>query len=123
MNSTAKILLVEDDEMMLALSSKMLLDAGFDINSALKPGDAIKLLTGHKYDLVVLDISMPTLSGFDFVQLMESFHIDSKIVFLTNMDDEETLRKVKKIKINRLISKEKELHRLPEIIREVLALA
>ena len=123
MNSTAKILLVEDDEMMLALSSKMLLDAGFDIDSALKPGDAIKLLTGHKYDLVVLDISMPTLSGFDFVQLMESFHIDSKIVFLTNMDDEETLRKVKKIKINRLISKEKELHRLPEIIREVLALA
>jgi len=122
-NSTAKILLVEDDEMMLALSSKMLLDAGFDIDSALKPGDAIKLLTGHKYDLVVLDISMPTLSGFDFVQLMESFHIDSKIVFLTNMDDEETLRKVKKIKINRLISKEKELHRLPEIIREVLALA
>lgn len=123
MNSTAKILLVEDDEMMLALSCKMLLDAGFDIDSALKPGDAIKLLTGHKYDLVVLDISMPTLSGFDFVQLMESFHIDSKIVFLTNMDDEETLRKVKKIKINRLISKEKELHRLPEIIREVLALA
>ena len=92
-----------------------LVDAGYKIDSALKSGHAIKLLTSCKYDLVVLDISMPTLSGFDFVQLMESFHIDSKIVFLTNLDDEETMRKVKKIKINRLISKEKELDRLPEM--------
>lgn len=116
-----RILIVEDDEMMVAMTKRMLIDAGFHVDAALESGNAIKLLTSNKYDLVVLDISMPTLSGFDLVQLMESFHIDSKIVFLTNLNDEETLRKVKKIKINRLISKERELKDLPSIIKEVLA--
>lgn len=120
MSKEIRILIVEDDEVMVALTHRLLVDAGFKVDSAMKSGHAIKLLTSYKYDLVVLDISMPTLSGFDLVQLMESFHIDSKIVFLTNLNDEETMRKVKTIKINRLISKEKELAQLPQIIREVL---
>ena len=120
MESRKRILIVEDDEAMVALTRRMLVDAGFRVDAALESGNAIKLLTTNKYDLVVLDISMPTLSGFDLVQLMESFHIDSKIVFLTNLSDEETMSKVKKIKINRLISKEKELNLLPDIIQEVL---
>ena len=114
------ILLVEDDELTVATTRRMLVDAGYRVDAALESGNAIKYLTSKSYDLVVLDISMPTLSGFDLVQLMESFHIDTKIVFLTNLDDEETLRKVKKIKISRLISKEKELAILPSIIDEVL---
>ena len=63
---------------------------------------------------------MPTLSGFDIVQLMDSFHIQTKVVFLSNLDDEETRLKVEKAKINRLISKEKELKILPKIVKEIL---
>lgn len=120
MISKKRILLVEDDEMTVSLTRRMLVKAGYRVDAAMESGNAIKLLTSYKYDLVVLDISMPTLSGFDLVQLMESFHIDSKIAFLTNLNDEETLRKVKKIKINRLISKEKELNNLTNIVEEIL---
>ncbi len=121
MRSRKKILLVEDDEMTIALTRRMLIDAGYFVDAAVESGNAIKLLTFNDYDLVILDISMPTLSGFDLVQLMESFQITSKIVFLTNLDDEETLRKVKKIKVSRLISKEKDLENLPSIIEDILA--
>jgi CheY-like chemotaxis protein len=116
-----RILLVEDDEITVALTRRMLVDAGYRVDAAVESGNAIKLLTSHIYDLVILDISMPTLSGFDLVQLMESFHIDSKIAFLTNLEDELTLAKVKKVKINRLISKERELKNLTEIVSEILA--
>lgn len=116
-----KILLVEDDELTVVLTRRMLVDAGYRVDAAMESGNAIKLLTSNNYDLVVLDISMPTLSGFDLLQLMESFHIDSKVAFLTNLSDEETLRKVKKIKIDRLISKEKELEKLPSIVEEILS--
>jgi len=116
-----KILLVEDDEMTIALTRRMLVEAGYRVDAAIESGNAIKLLTFNDYDLVILDISMPTLSGFDLVQLMESFQINTKIVFLTNLDDEETMKKVKKIKINRLISKEKELSKLPSIVKEILS--
>jgi CheY-like chemotaxis protein len=115
-----RILLVEDDEITIAFTRRMLVDAGYRVDAAMGSGSAIKLLTSNNYDLVVLDISMPTLSGFDILQLMESFQIESKVVFLTNLSDEKTLSKVKKIKINRFISKEKELKILPSIVREVL---
>ncbi len=113
--------MVEDDEMTIAMTRRMLIEEGYRVDAAVESGNAIKLLTFNDYDLVILDISMPTLSGFDLVQLMESFNIECKIVFLTNLNDDETLRKVKKIKVNRLISKEKELSKLPSIIKEILA--
>lgn len=121
MISRKKILLVEDDEMTIALTRRMLVEAGYRVDAAVESGHAIKMLTSNNYDLVILDISMPTLSGFDLVQLMESFRIKCKIVFLTNLNDEDTLRKVKKIKVSRLISKEKELEKLPSIVEEILA--
>ena len=121
MQSEKRILLVEDDELTLSISRRMLVNAGYFVDAAMESGNAIKLLTNHKYDLVIFDISMPTLNGFDLVQLMESFHIDSKIAFLTNLEDEETIAKVKKMKINRLIFKEKELMTLAQIVSEILA--
>jgi CheY-like chemotaxis protein len=115
-----KILLVEDDELMITLTRKMLIEEGYRVDAAVESGHAIKLLTFNEYDLVILDISMPTLSGFDLVQLMDSFQIECKTVFLTNLNDEDTLRKVKKIKVSRLISKEKDLKNLPQIIKEII---
>ena len=114
------ILFVEDEEVTIALSRRLLVDAGYKVDAAIEAGNAIKLLTSNPYDLVVLDISMPTLDGFDIVQLMESFHIESKVVFLTNHEDKETLNRIKDFNINRVVSKEKDLMNLPGIVKEVL---
>ena len=120
MSDRKSILLVEDEEVTIALSRRLLVDAGYKVDAAIEAGNAIKLLTSNHYDLVVLDIAMPNLDGFDIVQLMESFHIKSKVVFLTNHEDKETLDKVKKFNISRVLSKEKDLMKLPVIIKEVL---
>jgi CheY-like chemotaxis protein len=120
MLSRKNILLVEDDEVTIALTRRMLIDEGYRVDAATESGNAIKLLTFNNYDLVIMDISMPTLSGFDLLQLMESFHIKSKVVFLSSLDDEITRSKVEKINIDRLISKDKELVKLPMIIKEIL---
>lgn len=120
MRSRKRILLVEDDEVTVAMTRRMLVDEGYLVDAAMESGSAIKLLTANTYDLVILDISMPTLSGFDMVQLMDSFHIRTKIAFLSNLDDKETLEKVKKANIDRLISKEKEFKNLPKVVKEIL---
>lgn len=120
MRDRKRILLVEDDEFTVAMTRRMLVDEGYLVDATMESGSAIKLLTSNDYDLVILDISMPTLSGFDIVQLIDSFHIQTKVVFLSNLDDEETRLKVEKAKIDRLISKEKELKNLPKIVKEIL---
>lgn len=121
MRDRKRILLVEDDELTLSMTRRMLVDAGYLVDAALESGSAIKLLTSNDYNLVILDISMPTLTGFDLVQLMESFQIKSKVAFLSNLNDKETRKKVEKIKVDRLISKENELKILPDIVEELIA--
>jgi len=115
-----RILVIEDDRVTVALTRKMLIDAGYHVDAAMESNNAIKLLTSNDYELVILDISMPILDGFDFVELLNSFEIKTKIVFLTNLMDEHTREKAKKINIERYIIKEQDFNNLPQIIEEIL---
>ena len=116
-----RLLVVEDDRVTVALTRRMLIDEGYFVDAAMESNNAIKLLTSNDYDLVILDISMPILNGFDIVELLHSFEIKTKIVFLTNLSDEKTMEKVGKLDIERFISKEKDFENLPRIINEILA--
>lgn len=116
-----RVLVVEDDRVTVALTRRMLIDAGYFVDAAMESNNAIKLLTSNDYDLVILDISMPILNGFDIVELVESFEIETKIVFLTNLSDAKTMAKVDQLDIERFISKEKDFKNLPRIVDEILA--
>jgi len=63
---------------------------------------------------------MPVLNGFDMAELLRSFNIKTKIVFLTNLSDEKTRDRAEKINAERFISKEKDFENLPTIIKEVV---
>ncbi|MGC3957625.1 MAG: response regulator [Verrucomicrobiota bacterium] len=58
-----KILLVDDDALVLELYRKKLTQGGFDVHTALDGLEAIKLLGSFTPDFVVLDLMMPKLSG------------------------------------------------------------
>jgi DNA-binding NarL/FixJ family response regulator len=71
--------------------------------------------------LVIVDITMPSSSGFDLIQLMQSFDYDVPVIFLSNNDNDWTIEEANKIGAKRFVSKEKEFNYLPEIVKEVLA--
>jgi len=81
----------------------------------------MKLLGSRKYDLVIVDITMPTISGFDLIQLMQSFDYNAPVIFLSNNDNEWTIEEAYNIGAKRFVSKEKEFNFLPAIVREILA--
>lgn len=114
------ILVIEDDSVTISLTRKMLVEAGYRVDAAMESNHAIKMLTSNNYDLIILDISMPILNGFDFVELLESFEIETKIIFFTNLSDETTLKKVSKLNVERLVSKKTNFHQLPEIVNEII---
>ncbi|MEY2656198.1 MAG: hypothetical protein RLZZ524_3226, partial [Pseudomonadota bacterium] len=60
-----RILVVDDDRLVLATLVHGLAQAGFDIVDADNGDDAILLARQHKPDLALLDIRMDGLSGFD----------------------------------------------------------
>lgn len=115
-----RVLLVDDELITLKLTKKFLQSNGFETSMASTSTDAIQLLTSEQFDLVVIDITMPTLSGFDLVQLMQSFDIDTPVIFLSNNDNQWSIEESYSLGAKRFVSKEREFNQLPEIIREVL---
>ncbi len=116
-----RILLVDDEVITLKITKKFLNTAGYSVEIASDSTEAVKKLTSEKFDLLVIDISMPTLSGFDLVQLMQSLDISTPVIFLSNNDNQWSIEESYNLGAKRFVSKEREFNQLPEIIREVLA--
>ncbi len=84
-------ILVVDDE---PINIKVMLSAlgdEYDIIPALNGFDAITLLREHPVDLILLDVLMPEISGFDVCTMIKSDEafIDIPVIFLTAFDTEE----------------------------------
>lgn len=116
-----RILLVDDEIITLKLTKKYLKNSGFEIEIASDSTAAIQALTSENFDLIVIDITMPTLSGFDLVQLMQSLDIITPVIFLSNNDNQWSIEESYSLGAKRFVSKEREFNRLPEIIHEVLS--
>ena len=64
-----KILIVDDDLGVAALCNRVLTGAGYDAEVANRPQDALRLLREKRYDLILLDIRLPEIDGFELLRL------------------------------------------------------
>jgi DNA-binding response OmpR family regulator len=86
METSKKILVVEDEKTMSDPLSLQLRDAGFDVDVAETGASGIAALKEKTYDLVLLDILMPLMDGFTFLQLMKELRLDTPVVILSALD-------------------------------------
>ena len=94
MAAKGKILVVDDDRLVLAMVTHGLSQAGYEVIDADNGDDAILLARQHRPDIALLDIRMEGKTGFDVAQyLREVGH--TPFVFLSAFSDEETVDKVK----------------------------
>jgi response regulator NasT len=94
MPSKGKILVVDDDRLVLAMVTHGLSQAGYEVIDADNGDDAILLARQHRPDIALLDIRMEGKTGFDVAQyLREVGH--TPFVFLSAFSDDETVAKVK----------------------------
>ena len=82
-NNKKRILFVDDEPDLTSLFKKALESAGFSVNVFNNSADALKDFKSHFYDLVMLDIIMPKVDGFDLYQELRKVDPDVKICFLT----------------------------------------
>ena len=83
------ILVVDDDQSLRELLRLHLSNAGYDVNTA---GDGIEAgyaVLKNPPDLIITDVNMPHMDGYQFVEALKSDHSLPKIpvIFLTSMDD------------------------------------
>jgi response regulator NasT len=93
MNPKGKILVVDDDRLVLATVSHGLAQAGYEVIDADNGDDAILLARKHKPELALLDIRMEGKSGFDVAEyLRDACHVP--FIFLSAFADADTVAQV-----------------------------
>lgn len=94
-NNQPEILLVEDTPEHIEAVLAVLQKNNFKIRVAKKWNTALKLLSRHQPDLILLDIFMPEMDGFELCKTIKENPAYSSvpIIFLTARDDEESIRK------------------------------
>ncbi|MCU1690179.1 MAG: Two-component system response regulator [Jatrophihabitantaceae bacterium] len=82
----ARLLVVEDDPNIVELLSASLRYAGFEVQTAMDGHQALRLAREMRPDLVVLDVMIPGIDGFEVVRRMGSEGIRCPVLFLTARD-------------------------------------
>src|SRR5215213_11652370 len=78
-----RVLLV-DDEPDLNLTLKLTLEEnGFGVNSFTDPLSALENFKANLYDLIILDIQMPGINGFELYRQIKKIDDKAKVCFLT----------------------------------------
>jgi len=100
MSNPAKILLVEDDMMVVKMYSTKLTMEGFTLTSAGNGVEGLAALKKEQPDIVLLDIMMPKMNGLEMLKIVraDDKFKDIPVVMLTNLGDrEEDVEKCKEL--------------------------
>jgi DNA-binding response OmpR family regulator len=83
-----RILVVDDDDMNL-MRTKRILGMEYDVLLANSGSEALDTLKKEKIDLVLLDIEMPKMNGFETFERMKEFTAWTPVIFLTASGQED----------------------------------
>ena len=118
-----KILIVEDDPFLAALALKRLQQEGYDVRNAADGSLGIQAMQESVPDLVLLDIIMPVMNGFDVLKKMKA---DDKlknipVIIFSNLGQEQEVEEGKKLGADDFLVKAKfTLREVVEKIAELL---
>lgn len=88
---------VDDDELTCDLASRSLAMIGLNVQTYFDGLEALNYCKIKMPDLVILDMKMPTMDGFEFIKAIRKMHGGSavRIIACTGMSDAETVRILK----------------------------
>ncbi len=119
----AKIMLVEDDNNLREIYEARLLAEGYEIVTAHDGEEALALAAKEKPDLIISDIMMPKISGFDMLDILRSTPEtkNTKVIMMTALSQAEDKTRADKLGADRyLVKSQVTLEDVAKIAREVL---
>jgi two-component system alkaline phosphatase synthesis response regulator PhoP len=92
-----KILIVDDDKKLNRMLEFRLSNAGFMTKAAFDGEEALRILKKESFDLIVLDLVMPKMPGFDVLVEMRRLNIQAPVVVLSMLRQEEDVRRAREL--------------------------
>ena len=86
------LLVVDDDRAVRKLLERVALRAGFDVDGAKDGQQAIEMLSNRVYEIVIVDLMMPRVSGYELVQKIQSLDPRPTVLVATAMANGDVAR-------------------------------
>jgi CheY-like chemotaxis protein len=119
-----KILLVEDDDNLRGIYGDRLMAEGYEIASARDGEEALAMAVSEKPDLIISDVMMPKISGFDMLDILRSTKEtkDTKVIMMTALSQKEDQERGEALGANRyLVKSQVTLEDVVRVAAEVLS--
>ncbi|GMO59628.1 MAG: hypothetical protein Ta2G_19650 [Termitinemataceae bacterium] len=117
------VVLAIDDKLEVLMGISEILSGDYDVRAVKNAAAAMRLLKEEKVDLVILDIDMPVLSGFDLLTFMRRNTESPKIpvVFITAVTDPEVIKKARECNTEGFLTKPFTAELLRRKVQSILA--
>lgn len=121
MSSKKKILIVDDEQNITWSMEKYLSKEGYFIATADSAKKGAELLQASPFDLIITDMKMPEVDGFQFLNWIKKNHSKSKVVIMTAFGSPSIRDEARKMGAYRYFEKPVDLNQLRKFINETLA--
>jgi len=116
----AKILIAEDNFLNLKLMFDILSSQGYTLDVVSDGEEALEKLKENNYDLFLLDLQMPKLSGFDVLTILKKDKNPTKTIVVSACAMAEEIEKAKALGCADFITKPIRLHDFLNVVKKNL---
>ena len=115
------ILVVDDDAGLRDVVTQLLTNAGHVVHSAADGPEALAILERSEFDIVLLDINLPSMNGLDVLALIRAMPHPPLVVMMTGDDTSEPLLEAVRLQAFRYLRKPFPLRTITEVVKEAMA--
>lgn len=118
-----KLLCIEDENFIGELYARALKKAGYEVTNMISGEDGLRAAKGNEYDIILLDLMIPGITGFEVLRRLrkENPDLKAKIIITTNLEqDDEPKIEIEKMADGYLIKAEFTPRQLVQIVNDVM---
>jgi DNA-binding response OmpR family regulator len=116
-----RILIVEDDSVLRDLYLRKFTRGPFKVSTAVNGEEALKSIAAGKPDIVLLDLNMPVLGGYEMLEKLPKEQRTFPVIILTNFDDQANRERGKTLGVSDyFVKKDMTIKSLWEMVEQLL---
>jgi two-component system chemotaxis response regulator CheY len=116
----ARVLVVDDLELIRSLCARLLVKAGHQVVQATNGADALRLYGQERFDAVLLDVSMPEMDGLSTLQALRKLDPHAKVAMLTSYKETDVVKQAIAFGARDYVAKPFQHERLLEAVKKLV---
>ncbi|MBN1163201.1 MAG: response regulator [Candidatus Krumholzibacteriota bacterium] len=117
---TQRVLVVDDEEIILGLASDMLVRLGYEVETAVSGHEAIEIVRAKQIDLVILDLVMPEINGPETFAQLRKINPELPVIISSGFCEGSVIQDMLRNGAKSFLKKPYRLHDISNVLREAV---